>query len=219
MAYRIAAFVLGLVIAAYWARVIRMARKARRKTGRAANLLPPEPVGRALRIIWAPLVIVWVVHPFVTALSHPHWGAMRPLIATPWLACPAVLVAAACLWLSRKCWKIMGKNWRMGIDPSERTSLVITGPYAYVRHPIYALSQAMMIATAAAIPSPLMLCAAALHLLLLHWEARREEAHLSRVHGPAYKAYCGRVRRFLPAPRAAPNQDCGAAAEPGITGP
>ena len=45
MAYRLAAVSMGLIIGAYWARVARMARKARRNTGRAANFLPPEPIG------------------------------------------------------------------------------------------------------------------------------------------------------------------------------
>ena len=88
----------------------------------------------------------------------------------------------------------------MGIDPGERTPLIATGPFAYVRHPIYALSAVMMAATAAAVPSPLMLAAAAVHLALLLWESRREEKHLLRVHGNAYEAYRARVGRFVPRP-------------------
>ena len=60
MAYRLAALALGLLVGAYWLRVIRMARKARKKTGRAANFLPPEMVGRVLRVVWIPVVVGWV---------------------------------------------------------------------------------------------------------------------------------------------------------------
>ena len=31
----------------------------------------------------------------------------------------------------------MGRSWRMGIDPAEKTSLVTRGPYRWMRHPIY----------------------------------------------------------------------------------
>jgi protein-S-isoprenylcysteine O-methyltransferase Ste14 len=198
MSYRIATFALGLVIGGYWLRVLRMARKARRRTGRAANLIPREPVGRLLRLLWTPVVLLWVGQPFVSALVHSPPAPLRPIWANAWIAWACVLVAGAAFWLTRVCWRTMGRNWRMGIDPSERTSLVVEGPFQYVRHPIYALSQVMMLAAVAAVPSPLMLAAGALHLLLLQWEARREEAHMHRTHGDAYLSYCSRVGRFLP---------------------
>ena len=31
----------------------------------------------------------------------------------------------------------MGRSWRIGINPNEKLTLVSTGPYRYVRHPIY----------------------------------------------------------------------------------
>jgi protein-S-isoprenylcysteine O-methyltransferase Ste14 len=198
MVYRIAAFVLGLVVGGYWLRVLRMARKARQRTGRAANLLPPEPVGRVLRLLWMPVVLLWIGNPFVAAIGRTQPIPFRPMWASPWVAWAGALVALVAFWLTRICWRTMGKNWRMGIDPTERTSLVVNGPFKYVRHPIYALSQMMMIATVAAVPSPLMIAAGALHLLLLQWEARREEAHMRRTHGDAYSNYCSRVGRFLP---------------------
>ena len=40
----------------------------------------------------------------------------------------------------------------MRIDPNERTQLVFNGPYAYVRHPIYGLSQVLVLTTLAAAP-------------------------------------------------------------------
>lgn len=198
VSYRIAAFVLGVIIGGYWLRVLRMARKARRKTGRAANFLPAEPVGRMLRIAWIPIVIIWIGQPFVVSLVFPNRGPLAPLAASAWVAWAMVLVVAGCFWLSRICWKTMGKNWRMGIDPAERTSLIVGGPYRYVRHPIYALSQLMMVSTIAAIPSPIMLAVGALHLVLLQWEARREEQHMFRTHGQTYSEYCSEVARFLP---------------------
>jgi protein-S-isoprenylcysteine O-methyltransferase Ste14 len=94
----------------------------------------------------------------------------------------------------------------MGIDPTERTQLVFTGPYAYVRHPIYALSSLLAITAMIATPSPLMLAVGLLHVLFLQWEARREERYLVGVHGGPYEDYLYRVGRFVPrlAPRGRP---------------
>jgi protein-S-isoprenylcysteine O-methyltransferase Ste14 len=204
MAYRIAALSLGVIIATYWGRVLRMARKARRRTGRAANLLPPEPVGRLLRFLWIPIVIVWLSTPFIVALANPRGPLLNPLMRSPWIAWPAVVLALACFWVTRICWRTMGRNWRMGIDPAERTSLVVAGPFAYVRHPIYALSQLMMLASVVAVPSYVMIAVGVMHIVLLQWEVRREEAHMLQVHGAAYTDYCARVGRFIPHRAAVP---------------
>ena len=189
---------LGVILATYWARVIRMVLRSRRDTGRAANFVPPEPLGRAIRIAWYPLVVAWVAHPFVFAYKRRPPGLIAPLVQSHALAIVGLLLAAAALAGSWVCWRRMGKSWRMGIDPSERTQLIVTGPYAYVRHPIYALSSLLVLASVAVLPSPLMLAIALLHLAFLQWEARREEAHLLAVHGELYVDYCRRVGRFLP---------------------
>lgn len=190
---------IGLVVAAYWYRVLRMAQKARRRTGRAANLIPPEPVGRVLRVLWVPVVLVWVVHPLLVGLHRdPLPRGLQPLWQSPRVAWPAAAVVAAGFAATRACWRRMGAAWRMGIDPTEATPLVATGPFAYVRHPIYALSVAMMAATAAALPSPVMLAAAAAHVALLLWESQREERYMLRVHRDAYARYRTKVGRFVP---------------------
>ena len=192
------ALALGFVLATYWSRVIRMVLKQRRKTGRDANFVPPEPLGRAIRVIWYPVVAAWVAHPFVVAYKHRPPKPLAPLVQHDTLGILGLILAITALVGSWICWKRMGKSWRMGIDPNESTQLVVTGPYAYVRHPIYALSSLLMIGASLVIPSPLMLALAVIHLTFLQWEARREERHLLAVNGPQYAAYRARVGRFLP---------------------
>jgi protein-S-isoprenylcysteine O-methyltransferase Ste14 len=136
--------------------------------------------------------------PFAAAFKTPSHRFDAPLFSSIIAQWIGVAVALFCLLATRVCWKRMGKSWRMGIDPGEKTVLIFTGPYAYVRHPIYALSSLMMIATVIVLPSPIMISIAVLHLLLLQWEARREERNLSRIHGQQYDQYCSRVGRFIP---------------------
>jgi protein-S-isoprenylcysteine O-methyltransferase Ste14 len=192
------ALVLGLILATYWARVIRMVLKQRRRTGRDANFVPPEPLGRAIRIVWCPVVVAWVAHPFINASTRRPPAFLAPLAEHDSLAITGLLLAIAALAGSWVCWKRMGKSWRMGIDPNESTQLIVTGPYAYVRHPIYALSSLLVIAAVLVIPSPLMLVLAVIHLACLQWEARREERHMLSTTGDQYAAYRARVGRFFP---------------------
>lgn len=194
---------LGSIVALYWYRVLRMAANARRRTGRAANLLPPEPLGRVIRLLWGPVVGVWIAHPIISAFIKKPSLVLRPVwqpeaATRAMIAWAAALVTLAAYAATTFCWKRMGKSWRMGIDPTEKTPLVATGPFAYVRHPIYALSAVMMLMVALALPSPLMLAAAVIHISLLFWESTREEQHLLRTHGAVYRNYRMRVGRFIP---------------------
>ena len=197
---RVPLLVIAGAMAAYWYRVVRMARKQRKRTGKAANLIPPEPLGRVLRVVWFPVVVVWIAHPalngIATDLQLPL--VLRPLFHTGlggW-GCAAVVLGG--LVATRRCWRRMGASWRMGIDPGEKAGLVYDGLFGYVRHPIYALSALMMTATILALPSPAMLAAGAAHIGLLLWESTREEQHLVAAHGAAYEAYRRRVGRILP---------------------
>ena len=76
--------------------------------------------------------------------------------------------------------KSWGRNWRMGIDPSELNNPRVERPLPLRPPPDLCMSQVMMmLATVMAIPSRLMIAAGIIHiLLLLQWEARREEKHL-----------------------------------------
>ena len=189
----------GLIVGAYWARVLRLVLKARRATGRAANFLPPEPLGRLLRIVWYPTVVAWVLIPLYVALFHAKAPApLRRLYHEPISQWVGVALAAAALGATLVCWRLMGRSWRMGIDPHEKTRLIVTGPYAYVRHPIYALSSLLMLATALVVPAPAMILVAVVHVTFLQWEARREERHLATMHGREYHTYLRRVGRFVP---------------------
>lgn len=187
-------------MAAYWGRVIRLTHKMRKRVGRAGNFIPTERLGRILRYIWIPVVGCWIVIPLVTGIrgGARMRGMMRPLYDLPVLAWVAVGVALMAFGLTLVCWKRMGKSWRMGIDPNEKNELVCSGPFAYVRHPIYALSSLLMLCTIVVVPSGAMLVIGAMHLALLQWEARREERHMASVHPGVYTRYAKGTGRFLP---------------------
>jgi protein-S-isoprenylcysteine O-methyltransferase Ste14 len=192
------AVLIGILVGIYWLRVAHLARKIRRRVGHTANVLPPGKLGLITRMVWLPVVCLWIAIPISTIFLRDPPRILAPLIDVPVLAWGAFAVAVAAFVLTLICWKKMGKSWRMGIDPEEKTSLIVPGPFAYLRHPIYALSSVLMLATAAADPAPLMLGVAAVHLVLLQIEARREESYLTKIHGDLYLEYRARTGRFLP---------------------
>jgi protein-S-isoprenylcysteine O-methyltransferase Ste14 len=93
----------------------------------------------------------------------------------------------------------MGESLRIGVDPTERTALVTSGPFRLLRNPIYSATFAYVIATAMLVPNPAGIVAAVALMVGLELQVRWvEEPCLLAVHGSAYRAYAARVGRFLP---------------------
>src|SRR5438045_9034843 len=78
-------FSAGILITAYWARAMRLAYKMRKQTGNAANFIPPEDLGRKIRLLWRPLVVLWIAHFFINALTAQQKlpSILRPLAQNP----------------------------------------------------------------------------------------------------------------------------------------
>jgi steroid 5-alpha reductase family enzyme len=189
---------MGLMMLAYWGRVVRLAWKIRRRTGKSANYVPREPLGLVLRFLWNPAVVIWIAHPMYSALLKNQRGILRRVYDQGVWDWAILAIAIAAFVGTLICWKKMGKSWRMGINPKETTQLIVSGPYAYIRHPIYALSSLLMICTMVILPTILMGIVGAIHLLLLQWEARREEKYLISKHGAIYEEYMRNTGRFIP---------------------
>jgi len=148
-----------------------------------------------------PVIACWCALPWL-GLTHERGTFAVPAFArdTPAYAAVRWLAAATavlCLVLTIQCWRRMGRDWRMDIS-DRNTSLITDGLFARVRHPIYAFSIALMIATAIVLPSVPMLVVALAHVVLMNVKARSEEAHLARMHGDAYRRYVERTGRFVP---------------------
>jgi protein-S-isoprenylcysteine O-methyltransferase Ste14 len=93
----------------------------------------------------------------------------------------------------------MGDAWRIGVDPLERTELVVHGLFSLVRNPIYAAMIPSFAGIALLAPNVLTLAGVILLLVALELQTRLiEEPHLLRVHGQQYATYAARVGRFLP---------------------
>lgn len=93
----------------------------------------------------------------------------------------------------------MGASWRIGVEPTERTALVTSGPFAVVRNPVFAAMLLTALGLVLLVPSWVALAGLVGLLVALELQVRVvEEPHLLRVHGDAYAAYAARVGRFAP---------------------
>jgi protein-S-isoprenylcysteine O-methyltransferase Ste14 len=194
--------VLVVTVVSYWTGVGMMIVRVRRQTRRRVGLVPEQRLERLLWLVWVPMVAAWIAVPWATlaqsravpalpgfAVSEPVYEALR------WIAAIMALVALAA---TVRCWRRMGKDWRMDVSVERKTDLITDGLFARIRHPIYAFSILLVLCSAVIVPTAPMLLVAAVNVVLLSLKARNEERHLREVHGDTYARYLRRTGRFFP---------------------
>lgn len=93
----------------------------------------------------------------------------------------------------------MGRSWRIGVDPDERTELVTDGPFALVRNPIFSAMIPTALGLTLMVPNLAALLGFAGLVVALELQVRVvEEPYLLRAHGREYTEYSRRVGRFVP---------------------
>jgi protein-S-isoprenylcysteine O-methyltransferase Ste14 len=92
----------------------------------------------------------------------------------------------------------MGNSWRIGINPREKNKLITTGPFARVRHPLYAFQIVMLIGAFLLLPTLISAAIVALHFVCVLIKAGDEEAHLEKLYGAEYRDYKRRSGSLLP---------------------
>jgi protein-S-isoprenylcysteine O-methyltransferase Ste14 len=210
MLERIPALIAAVCLTIYWFWVIVKLIKLARKIGKDPNAMPRERVGQLMRIIWYPCIFVLLTGLWIAAIVERERWARNSAThlwlgwfwepATWWWAIviPAAIVCVVFTVITFVCWRKMGRSWRIGIDPNEKLELVSTGPYRFVRHPIYALRMAINVCAVVMAPTLLVLLPALADFILLQIEARREERYMESKHGSVYAQYKNSVGRFVP---------------------
>jgi protein-S-isoprenylcysteine O-methyltransferase Ste14 len=108
----------------------------------------------------------------------------------------AALGAALVVWCL-VTFAFVGKGTAAPFDPPRK--LVVAGPYARVRNPIYIGAAVAMLGAALFYQSTALVLYAAVVLVVTHLlVVLYEEPHLHRVFGPPYDDYLQRVHRWIP---------------------
>jgi protein-S-isoprenylcysteine O-methyltransferase Ste14 len=150
---------------------------------------------RARWIVWIAAILLvgtrswWL--PFASGVSLWHTTAS--------LAGVAAAVTAAGLVVALWARAVLGRNWSGAIVLKEHHELIDRGPYAFVRHPIYAgvLLMVLGVVTVSGTWAGVILFATMVAGLIV--KARREERLLTKHFPEVYPLYRARVRsRLIP---------------------
>jgi protein-S-isoprenylcysteine O-methyltransferase Ste14 len=117
----------------------------------------------------------------------------------PALAWIGAAVFVSSLWLFHRTHKDLGRNWSVTLEIRDRHSLVTSGVYRHVRHPMYsafwlwAIAQALLLPNWIAGPAGL-----AGFGTLFFLRIGREEQLMIEAFGDEYRDYMRRTSRVLP---------------------
>jgi protein-S-isoprenylcysteine O-methyltransferase Ste14 len=137
------------------------------------------------------------VLPFIYVVSNAPRFANYPF--RPWQAWLGAVLFAASLWLFYRTHKDLGRNWSVTLEVRDRHTLVTSGVYSRVRHPMYsafwlwALAQALLLPNWIAGPAGLIGFGT-----LFFLRVGREEALMIETFGEDYRRYMARTARILP---------------------
>lgn len=145
---------------------------------------------------------------FVVALAGIVAAPLAELVGLlhPWapLATPTAHIAGLALagtGMAGTLWSqmAMGDEWRIGVDHGERTNLVASGPFRYVRNPIFSSMVIGMTGIALLAPNPLSAVGIVALVAALQLQVRLvEEPYLAANHGDGYRRYAAHTGRFIP---------------------
>jgi protein-S-isoprenylcysteine O-methyltransferase Ste14 len=145
-----------------------------------------RPVGAAFWLgVWA-----WMINPAWMAWSSvalPGWSR--------WVGVGALVMGSALLvWTFRT----LGMNLTDTVVTREKHTLVMHGPYRWIRHPLYSAAALFVIGISLMTASWFFFATGVLLLSLLIMRTRTEEANLVARFGDGYQNYMRRTGRFLP---------------------
>lgn len=147
----------------------------------------------ASRVVIALIIVVFIREVIV---ANGYIGVAQT--ANPFAGITGVLLAA--LGIAFAIWArfYIGRNWNMPMMRREGTELVTTGPYHYVRHPIYTGVILALLGTALVVWTLPWLIVLVLFCAYFVYSARQEERYLLERFPESYPDYRARTHMLIP---------------------
>jgi protein-S-isoprenylcysteine O-methyltransferase Ste14 len=136
----------------------------------------------------------------------PSWIMILSIPLPDWFRLIMVGVAALSISFTLWSYRTLGKNWAHALNPSKflqrkRETLVTSGPYHYVRNPIYLGAFAFIVALALVASNWLILLPALALITIIYLQIGEEELMLMDRFGDEYREYKKRTPRLIPKPQ------------------
>jgi protein-S-isoprenylcysteine O-methyltransferase Ste14 len=131
-------------------------------------------------------------------LIAPRWVDFARMAVPAWVRWLGVPVGAVGVALFGWMFRHPGLNATSTSVPRAAATLVTSGPYRLIRHPMYSAPLTLVFATTSLTANAAVLASAVAMFALLAARSRIEERRLVEKFGDAYRAYQARMGRFVP---------------------
>jgi protein-S-isoprenylcysteine O-methyltransferase Ste14 len=135
---------------------------------------------------------------FIAYLLNPSWMAWSAVAVPIWIrwggSVPLLLGAYWMIWALHR----LGDNLTVSIDTKADHALITTGPYRWVRHPLYTGGMVESVGVCLMMANWFVAIAAGLFWSLMALRTPMEEGKLIETFGDEYRRYMDRVGRFIP---------------------
>ncbi|TCU17983.1 protein-S-isoprenylcysteine O-methyltransferase [Rhizobium sullae] len=119
--------------------------------------------------------------------------------ARAWAVAVGAVLFATAMWVFRRTHKELGRNWSITLEIRDQHQLICSGPYAFVRHPMYTSFLLMALGQAFLLSNWVVGLAGLIGFAILFFlRVDKEERMMLEIFGPQYRAYMDRTRRIIP---------------------
>jgi protein-S-isoprenylcysteine O-methyltransferase Ste14 len=131
-------------------------------------------------------------------MINPSWMAWSSVTLPVWIRWSAVVVLSLAGLMLVWTFLSLGRNLTDTVVTRQQHTLVLHGPYRWIRHPLYDSAALLTLAISAITANWFLLATGVVILALLVTRTRTEEANLVARFGDSYRAYMRRTGRFVP---------------------
>lgn len=117
---------------------------------------------------------------------------------TPLWTVAGIVITYAGIGLAIWARMILGKNWSSSVTIKQDHSLILTGPYAFVRHPIYSGILLALLGSAVIVGRIRILIFVPILLIGFLIKSRKEERFMTEKFGRQYEEYRQHTKALIP---------------------
>ena len=167
--------------------------RADRASGHVSARVDPSWFWIIMSVVGPPLALTCLAF-----IIQPRWvdfARIEVPVALRWTGIPiGVLGVALFAWMFRH----LGLNVTSTSMPRAAATLVTTGPYRWIRHPMYSAALILIVASTLLTANIIVAACGVIMFVLMAARSRVEEERLIAKFGEAYRAYQRSTGKFLP---------------------
>ena len=129
---------------------------------------------------------------------NPPWFGVLSIPFPDWLRWIGIVLGAASFVLYAWSQWVLGKEWSFHLQTRQEHHLVVTGPYARIRHPIYVALIGFLTGIALTTANWFFVALLGVSIVVLALRIPKEEEMMVQEFGEQYRAYMQKTGRLFP---------------------